>query len=180
MSFLERIKSFFAPKPESERSFGGAGATDTWEMPAPVPGKPLPRGLRNFNPGNIRGTANGKLLAYWQGQTGVDRDGFCIFASPELGLRALGVLLLNYQRNHGLYSIDGIISRYAPGTENNTAAYVKAVSNAVGRDPHEPIDLRTNRVLLGNVMRAIVQHENGKQPYPPSVIATAVGMALPE
>jgi muramidase (phage lysozyme) len=30
MNLLDRVRSWFAPKPEPERSFGGAGATDTW------------------------------------------------------------------------------------------------------------------------------------------------------
>jgi hypothetical protein len=178
MSFLDKLRSFFAPKPEPEQSFGGAGATETWEMPAPVPGKPLPRGLRNFNPGNIRGTANGKPLASWQGQVGLDRDGFVIFASPELGLRALALLLLTYESKHGLRTITGIISRWAPGNENDTAAYIAVVAAACGVRPDDRIILSGDRHMLGLLIRAIVKHENGLQPYPPSVIAAGIALAF--
>lgn len=48
------------------------------------------RGIRNNNAGNVRADE-----IIWDGQTGIDDEGFAIFKSPEGGIRALGKLLLN-------------------------------------------------------------------------------------
>lgn len=118
------------------------------------------RGLRNNNAGNIR-----KNPAFtWNGETGQDDAGFVIFDKPINGLRALMRLLRNYQNNSGLKSVYTIISRYAPTTENNTAAYVKHVSNLLGVDYAEDINLNNEETLI-NLAKAVVKHENGINPY---------------
>ena len=118
------------------------------------------RGIRNNNPGNIR-----HLGLDWQGLANPPSDGaFCIFSEPKWGLRALAVLIRNYKRKHGINTIAGIIARFAPSTENDTAAYIRAVCAAVGRGPDEPLDTE-NEVILWPLMKAIIKHENGQQPY---------------
>lgn len=60
----------------------------------------IPRGIRNNNPGNIRHSDQ------WKGLTPEQPDpDFCTFSTPEYGIRAMGVILLNYQRKHGLKTI---------------------------------------------------------------------------
>src|SRR3569833_3001877 len=81
------------------------------------------RGLRNNNPGNIRKTATD-----WRGEVVGSDSAFETFATPEAGIRALAVLLRNYQRKYGLRTVRAIITRYAPPSENNTESYVSAVA----------------------------------------------------
>ncbi len=130
------------------------------------------RGLRNNNPGNLR-----KSSAPWQGETVGSDPSFSSFATPEAGIRALGKNLLTYQDTHGLNTVQGIISRWAPATENDTGSYVNAVARAAGVSPDAPIDLR-NPETLKAVTAAIIKHENGKQPYADGTLDAGLKAAL--
>src|SRR3569623_1819955 len=81
------------------------------------------RGRRNNIPGIIRKTATD-----WRGEVVGSDSAFETFATPEAGIRALAVLLRNYQRKYGLRTVRAIITRYAPPSENNTESYVSAVA----------------------------------------------------
>ena len=118
------------------------------------------RGIRNFNPGNLRIGEN------WRGLSTVDNGDreFCVFIAPIYGIRALCKLLLNYQKKYDLKTIRQIIGRYAPDIENDTSAYVKHVSDSVGIDPDAPVDV-TNPEAMSHMLTAIIMHENGQQPY---------------
>lgn len=130
------------------------------------------KGLRNNNPGNIRyNPANN-----WQGQTGNDGTGFAVFDSPQNGIRALAKLLKNYQNTYGLHSLQEIISRWAPPSENDTAAYISSVSQQTGFSPMDTINLNDSATLTA-VVKAIIKHENGVDPYTVAVIDNGVGMA---
>lgn len=143
------------------------------------------RGVRNRNPGNIDFNPRND----WQGQLGLEigvpSPRFALFDSPENGIRALGKLLINYRGKDGMPGIGapGIdtvretISRWAPGTENDTESYIKAVARAVGVEPNQPIDIRKSSVL-GGMVAAIIVHENGGNPYAPATIAEGVRRAL--
>lgn len=121
----------------------------------------LPRGVRNRNPGNIDYNARNK----WEGLDDPPSDGrFCRFKTDEHGIRALVILLRNYRKKYGLRSIEQIINRWAPPTENNTGAYARAVAKRFG----EGVDYEPDLDDLDEVellVRAITQHENGKGPY---------------
>lgn len=120
------------------------------------------RGLRNNNPGNIRIGAN------WQGMAANQSDpAFVVFESPEWGIRAMGRVLLNYQRLYGLNTVKGIIDRWAPPNENNTAAYQQHVAELIGVAVDEPFQLQPNLLQL---VKAIIKHENGIQPYSDALI----------
>lgn len=121
--------------------------------------KPVPRGIRNHNPGNIR---HGQQ---WQGMAAQQTDdAFAQFQSAEFGIRALAKVLLTYQRKHNLRTVHGIISRWAPPNENDTEAYINSVAKAMHVRPDEPVDLK-NAALMMPMVRAIISHENGQQPY---------------
>lgn len=122
--------------------------------------KSIPRGIRNNNPGNIRYTKTA-----WKGLATPPTDGaFCIFTHAKFGLRALATLLRNYNRFYGIRTIKNIIARFAPSTENNTTAYIKAVCKATGFNDYEQLDLESEAILL-SLIKAIIKHENGQQPY---------------
>lgn len=141
-------------------------------QPAHIKGermKTQARGIRLNNPGNIE---HGDT---WRGMAAAQDDPrFIAFTEPVYGLRALARLLLNYQRKHGIRTIDGLIKRYAPPCENNTKAYADAVAKACGVAPTDPIDVAAR---LPDIIPAIVRHENGSQPYDQAVIRLAVVMA---
>jgi len=117
----------------------------------------LPRGYRNNNPGNIRGSDQYQ----WQGQVGTDAQGFVRFENMAYGFRALAVLLRNYGRLHGIASVRGVIERYAPAVENNTGAYVEHVAQRLGVAPDDYLDLSDQRIL-GELAAVIAHHENGQ------------------
>jgi hypothetical protein len=107
----------------------------------------------------------------------VDDAGFCIFDTPENGIRALAKVLRTYQMKHGLCEVETIIDRWAPPEENNTKAYVSAVCKRLGVQPDDWISLMEEPQMLGMVT-AIIQHENGSQPYGHDVLARGVRGAL--
>lgn len=120
-----------------------------------------PRGIRNNNPGNIRWGDE------WQGLVPkyqrTDKS-FCQFISPEYGIRAMIVILRNYQSKYGLRTITGMIKRWAPPNENDTQAYIRSVIKATGTDADKSINL-TDSCKLFPLLQAIIKHENGCQPY---------------
>ncbi len=134
--------------------------------------KALPRGIRNRNPGNIRRSSN-----RWKGLAQLQSDpAFFAFETPLWGIRAMAVILRNYQRRHGLKSLARIVGRWAPAGENDTAGYVAAVSKAMGVEPRAPLDLRDGAILRP-LIAAIIRHENGLQPYDFETIDLAIDLA---
>jgi hypothetical protein len=127
----------------------------------------LSRGIRLNNPGNIRKTG---FWFNWQG-LGYPQDdlSFVRFRTAAWGVRAIAKTLLTYQSKHGLYTIAGIIARWAPPHENNTAAYVASVSAYSGIGAHQKIRISYYPVMY-RVVLAIIRHENGTQPYPKALI----------
>lgn len=116
----------------------------------------MTRSERNNNPGNIRLTSD-----RWRGQVLPPPDrGFVTFSEPKWGYRALFVVLEGYMIRHGLVTIRSIIGRYAPPSENATAAYIRSVSRATGWGPDDPLD-PCGRVMQ-DLARAITLVEGGK------------------
>lgn len=131
------------------------------------------RGIRNNNPGNIRWGDEWKGLVPQAQRT--DKS-FCQFISPEYGIRAMIIILRNYQRKHGLKTISQIIQRWAPPNENDTQAYISSVAQATGTDADKQIDLSDSRKLFP-LLQAIIKHENGSQPYGYDVFVRALALA---
>jgi hypothetical protein len=128
-----------------------------------------PRGIRNFNPGNIRHA----LGVRWQGQAVNQTDPqFVQFTSPRWGIRAIARVLITYQDKRQardgsrIDSVREIIERWAPPSENNTDAYTRAVAQALGIDAESPhIDVYDFHTLY-TLVEGIVRHENGPGPLP--------------
>lgn len=114
----------------------------------------IARGIRNNNPGNIKD--DGTL---WQGRVGSDGV-FNIFQDTSWGIRALATDLSNKVKS-GNDTIRKIVYKYAPPSENQTEAYVKAVaaSTGIGADQIIPITGDT----LHDLVRAVIDHENGSE-----------------
>ena len=138
--------------------------------------KPIPRGIRNNNCGNIRYDPQ----VHWQGQCEEQTDGvFIQFKTPEYGIRAMAKLLRNYQILYNLESVQEIIGRWAPPNENDTVAYVKAVVDSMKVLPDEPLDLARPETLC-SLITAIIRQENGEQPYTIEIIMRGISMAKTE
>lgn len=125
----------------------------------------LPRGIRNNNPGNIERTGT-----RWRGMA-EDQSAdprFIVFESPLWGLRAIARVLRTYRRR-GIDTVRSIIARWAPPHENPTEAYIAAVAARLGKPADAPV---TDADMIP-LMEAIVQHENGVQPYDRALFAQA-------
>lgn len=131
----------------------------------------MPLGLRNNNPGNLRGKDA------WIGKTGTDAKGFVTFKSPAAGLRAMAINMVNQQKKHGLETVRQIVGKYAPPSENDTGAYVARVSQALGVSPDQRISLRDPKVLSA-MMDVMVHHENGQQPFETAALQRAAKTAI--
>ena len=122
----------------------------------------MPRGIRNNNPLNIRRTAD-----RWEGLCPLQTDPkFCQFESMEYGWRAAFCLLtLTYYHKYCLHTIRGIISRWAPPSENPTEAYIKHVSGIVGIGPDECLGHPSEHPARWQLLAAaMATHENGITP----------------
>ena len=118
----------------------------------------LPRGIRNKNPGNI------KLGTNWDGLAAEQTDPtFCIFDEAVMGIRALQRILLTYRFTHKKATIDEIIYRWAPPSENSTDKYVEFVCKKLDKEK----DVRLNNSMEDYLplVKSIIQMENGRQPY---------------
>lgn len=130
-----------------------------------------PRGIRNNNPLNIR---HGDP---WLGATREQPDpDFVTFESPAYGFRAAARLLLNYQEKYGLTSVNAIVGRWAPPSENDTGAYANAVAKEMGVRPADAVSLRDGKQLLA-MLRAMCRHENGECPYDDATICAGMKLA---
>lgn len=144
-----------------------------------------PRGVRNNNPGNIDYNPRNA----WQGQlgleVGVPSPRFARFDTPENGIRALGKLLINYRGKDGMPGVGGpgidtvreTITRWAPGSENNTEAYIAAVARRLGVKANDVIDVR-KPATLGVMVSSIIAHECAGFAYPEAVLAEGLRRAL--
>lgn len=116
----------------------------------------LPRGLRNNNPGNIR--INSDLF---QGEIRPSKDkSFKQFETMAYGYRSVFRILSNYRKNYGLDTIRKMIGRWAPENENDTDAYVKAVSDYAGISVDDPINVNDREQMI-RIVAAMSRIENG-------------------
>ena len=135
------------------------------------------RGIKNHNPGNIRKGDQ------WQGLDTPGDDGeFCCFESPAYGIRALARVLITYQDRRiakdgsAIDTVQEIIERWAPSSENDTQSYVRSVRQAAGVRPGEHIDCH-DFDMLSRIVKAIIRHENGVQPYTEAQITKGLVLA---
>lgn len=128
--------------------------------------KKLPRGLRNCNPGNIR--INSDLF---QGEIRPSKDkSFKQFETMAYGYRSVFRILSNYRKNYGLDTIRKMIGRWAPENENDTDAYVKAVSDYAGIPADGLININDREQMI-RIVAGMSKVENGREAEMSDVIA---------
>ncbi len=126
----------------------------------------LRRAARNNNPCNIR------ICDPWQGLLPFEEmtddqkaeKEFCIFQSPKWGFRAAARVLISYQDKYQIQTIRSAISRWAPPSENDTAAYMADVCARTTFDADGTLDLHTYEALAP-LIKAIATHETGSWIY---------------
>ena len=155
----------------------GGGNRDFFSSQANLSDTSVPLPLRNNNPMAVRFSEDND----WQGQEG-QNGGFAVFDSGEKGIRAGAKVLLSYQRRLGATSVDRIISRWAPSSENNTNAYIAKVKGDLSRAGYSQADMNRldmrNEHLLMTLTKSIIGHENGQQPFSDVQILAAVKSAM--
>ena len=130
-----------------------------------------PRGIRNNNPLNITGSG-------WNGQTGSDGQ-YAKFATPEAGFAAADTNLQAYANKHGINTLAGIVSRWAPPGDNNpTGAYTQYVAKKLGIDPNQPLNLSDPNVRR-RVLTTMSEFELGRQSAPAPPRTLVQGQAEP-
>lgn len=137
-----------------------------------------PRGIRLNNPGLIR-----RSKERWQGlsEDQPDRE-FFKFTGATWGIRAMARILIVYQDKRlaadgsSIDTVRDIISRWAPLNENDTEGYIDAVCQSTGFAPDQVLNMQDFDQLCP-LVRAIIKHENGKQPYDNAVIARGLELA---
>lgn len=135
----------------------------------------LPRGIRNNNPGNVEHNERNK----WLGLADPPSDGrYCRFTHPRYGIRAVVHLLLAYQTKYRFKTIAAILERYAPRQDKNaTDDYIAFVAKKAGKRPNDPISMRDYSTAVA-IVTAIIEFENGIQPYPTDLIEDSVGLVI--
>lgn len=123
--------------------------------PRPAPGTSGVRGIRNNNPGNIR---KGKKKI-WNGEVWPSTDSsFSQFITMAYGVRALLIDLVN-KHKQGLNTVQKIIFKYAPPSENYSQIYANVVANRMGIGVNEPFKMTEANLL--QFAKAVALFENG-------------------
>lgn len=128
----------------------------------PLAGQPAPAGNPVtgdlHNPGNLRMFGDAPTVERFRRGLSIGR--FARFSSDEEGLRALAQQLLLYG-GRGLDTVEGIVGRYAPASENDVPAYVKDVTKRLGVGMQAHLNLKDPETLA-NLMGAMIRHEQGR------------------
>ena len=137
-SGARRILADQSARSDARNAKEAADLNDIWDTPAVKAAITIARSggqpngadvdttYRNHNPGNLR--------PYKAGQA-TDARGFRVFGSDLEGRSALSSDIDASLRK--LDTIAKIISKYAPSSENDTGAYIAAVSKALGKGANE-------------------------------------------
>lgn len=122
----------------------------------------LPRGVRNNNPFNIDYVKAND----WDGQLGIEpknskgQQRFAAFSDVLFGARAFFKTLNTYKNRYKLSTVEGLVERFAPSSENPTRKYAEFVANAVGVGVADTIDL-TDKDTAVKIAKAKLDFENG-------------------
>ena len=121
----------------------------------------VPRGIRNNNPLNLRKGNN------WQGERPIQHDkAFEEFTSMEYGIRAGFIILRKYMSGYNgltrkFNTIEEIIRRWAPPTENATQKYIDQVAKESGISPSLKLSFRDKKSMCA-IVSAMIHVECGQ------------------
>ena len=133
--------------------------------PGSVPQSTSIIGQRINNPLNVRQYGQG-----FEGDVG-EEDSFIKFEDPRYGVRAADKVLSTYGRDYGIDTIEDVISRYAPPSDDNpTQAYIDFVSGKTGIGRSEEIDLQDPE-LRARLLSPMAMLESRTEISPQEVLA---------
>lgn len=117
-----------------------------------------PRGVQNNNPLNIRYVKRNN----WRGRRKVKADpNFEEFDTLLYGFRAAFILLNKYMNVYGCCTIDSIINRWAPESDNNNPElYASTVSGWIKFPSYQTFEFFDWPVVIP-LMLAMAKYENG-------------------
>jgi len=137
------------------------------------------RSFRNNNFGNLNYI--GQEGASLEAKNSKGEARFARFNTPEEGMRALANQVTLYSTGRSkaagyqkLETVSQIISKWAPTNENDTNAYIQAVSQKLGVKPNDKIDTSDQNVMTA-LIRAIATHEGGNPQVNDDFIKSAIG-----
>ncbi|MFI3259650.1 MAG: structural protein P5 [Rikenellaceae bacterium] len=105
------------------------------------------RALRNCNPGNIR-----LGVSKFKGEVTPSRDDeFKEFEAPKWGYRAMFIIIHNYGVLYGIDTLNRIIGRWAPPSENDTNDYISVVARRLGVGCKAHINSRDHDTMVALV-----------------------------
>jgi len=129
-----------------------------------------PRGLRNNNPLNLSfANQDGAVMETHSSPR------FARFASMEDGVAASVRQLVRYQER-GVATLSAMITRWAPPSENDTAAYIQQVARETGIAPDAVVNMRDPETVAA-LVASMAKKENGR-PLDPAVALRGVQKAL--
>lgn len=144
----------------------------------------MPFGIRANNPGNLKFTRD-----RWQG---LDDPPFVVnkgsgkkffrFKSPAYGIRAVARTLITYQDKRladdgsAIDTVREIVTRWAPPEFNDTESYITDVLKRakINRGAHVDLD---DFDTMEAIVKAIIHHENGCQPYSRAILRKGLVLA---
>lgn len=152
-----RALGIAVPAPDSPATVGGPDQVDNWET-------------RNNNFGGLRKV--GVPAA------GPNAGGFQSFATPEDGVRAIDSQLQRYYQGattgKPITTLRGIVSTWAPPSENDTPALIARASKVTGFGPDDELTL--DAPTRAKLIEATIRNEQGgKLPIDPAVITKVTG-----
>lgn len=120
-----------------------------------------PRGIRNNNPLNIRISNNN-----WLGKLKPSRDSqFETFDTADHGIRAAFLCVRTYINKYHADTLQAVISRWAPASENNTQAYCLRVCKLSGLSARQQLRFADSHQMC-LLLWAMHQVECGGEYYP--------------
>ncbi len=139
------------------------------------------RAVRNNNPGNINSGQpwQGLMPRSMMNPEQAADPRFAVFESASWGFRALCLILLSYSkvfRQTGkVFSVTDIIFRWAPPSENPTAAYIAHVCQLTGFTPNQ--ELVPDQPTIRALAKAISTHEVGTWAFNESDLDQGLALA---
>ncbi len=124
------------------------------------------------NPGNIRNDGNDD----WQGALDTDRE-FVQFDELKMGVRASVKVLQSYKNKHNVDTIEKLIGRWAPESENDTDGYIDFVAKKSGIKRDTVIDL-SNPDVLRKVLPAMYKFEGWPEGFPSKDLQEGISLGL--
>lgn len=135
----------------------------------------VPRTVWNNNPVNIRISQNNDWVGEVPELLNQAHDAeFETFHHAVDGYRAAIILLRNYQRLYGLNTLEGILNKFAPPSDDNpTQTYINFVAEKMGVFTAEPLDLNDDETIKPMLL-AMHKFESGAVWFGDSFIDAAL------